>query len=69
MIRFREVDDPAAWRIDVVVDGKVCGRIYRGEGTYRYFEGPLNDVMWSLADRDLDRLKASLQDKVSDLAV
>src|SRR5207248_10268114 len=59
-ITFREVDSPSAWRIDVVVDGIVCGHIDRAGGTYRYFEdfdGSHNVGFWSFADLDLERLE------------
>ena len=61
IVGFREVDSPDTWRIEVVVDGVVWGRIYRGGGTYRYFEGPRNDVTWSFADLDLERLEARIR--------
>ena len=67
-ITFREVDSPSAWRIDVVVDGIVCGHIDRAGGTYRYFEdfeGARNDVIWSFADLDLERLEARIRATVS----
>jgi len=63
-VTFRELDSPSAWRMDVVVDGVVCGHIDRAGGTYRYFEdfgGARNDVIWSLADLDLERLEARIR--------
>jgi hypothetical protein len=39
----------------------VCGHIDRSEGVYRYFEGPLNDVTWSFAESNLDRLEVYIQ--------
>ena len=61
IVGFREVTSPDAWRIEVVVGGVVWGHIYRGGGTYRYFEGPRNDVTWSFADLDLERLEARIR--------
>jgi len=61
IVGFREVDSPDAWRIEVVVDGVVWGHIDRGGGTYRYFDGPRNDVTWSFADLDLERLEARIR--------
>ncbi len=61
IVRFREVDSPDTWRIEVVVGGVVWGHIYRGDGTYRYFEGPRNDVTWSFADLDLQHLEARIR--------
>ena len=61
---FREVSSASAWRIDVVADGVVCGHIDRAGGTYRYFqdfEGAHNDVIWSFADLDLERLEARIR--------
>ena len=60
-VGFREVSSPDAWRIEVVVGGVLWGHIYRGGGTYRYFEGPRNDVIWSLADLDLERLETRIR--------
>jgi hypothetical protein len=60
-VAFREVTGLNAWCVDVVVDGDVCGHIYRGGDGYRYFEGPRNDIIWSFADRDVDRLKARVE--------
>jgi hypothetical protein len=67
-VTFRELDSPSAWRMDVVVDGVVCGHIDRAGGTYRYFEdfeGARNDVIWSFADLDLERLEARIRATVS----
>ena len=67
-VTFREVDSPRAWRIDVVVDGVVCGHIDRAGGTYRYFEdfeGAHNEVIWSFADLDLERLEARVRAAVT----
>jgi len=61
LVGFREVDSPDAWRIEVVVDGVVWGHIDRGGGTYRYFEGPRNDITWSFADLGLERLQARIR--------
>jgi len=61
IVGFREVNSPDAWRMEVVIDGVVWGHIYRGGGTYRYFEGPRNDVTWSFADLDLERLEARIR--------
>jgi hypothetical protein len=61
IVGFREVDSPDAWRIEVVVGGVVWGHIYRGGGAYRYFEGPRNDVTWSFADLDLERLETRIR--------
>lgn len=60
-VGFREVNSPDAWRIEVVVEGVLWAHIYRGGGTYRYFEGPRNDVTWSFADLDLERLEARIR--------
>jgi hypothetical protein len=61
IVGFREVNSPDTWRIEVVVGGVVWGHIDRGGGTYRYFEGPRNDVTWSFADLDLERLEARIR--------
>ena len=61
IVGFREVNSPDAWRIEIVVGGVVWGHIYRGGGTYRYFEGPRNDITWSFADPDLERLEARIR--------
>ena len=61
VIAFRELNNPDAWCVEVLVEGVVAGHIYRGEGAYRYFEGPLNDVTWSFADVDLERLQARIR--------
>jgi hypothetical protein len=61
IVGFREVNSPDAWRMEVVIDGVVWGHIYRGGGTYRYFEGPRNDVTWSFADLDLERLETRIR--------
>ena len=60
-VGFREANSPDVWRIEVVVDGVVSGHIYCADGTYRCFEGPLNDVTWSSADLDLERLEARIR--------
>ena len=67
-VTFREIDSPSAWRIDVVADGVVCGHIDRAGGTYRYFEdfeGAHNEVIWSFADLDLERLEARIRATVT----
>jgi hypothetical protein len=67
-VTFHEVDSPSAWRVDVIVEGVVCGHIDRAGGTYRYFEdfeGAHNDVIWSFADLDLERLEARIRATVS----
>src|SRR5256885_3127339 len=56
IVGFRELDNPDAWRVEVVVDGVVSGHIYRGGGAYRYFEGPRND---RYGDRKSTRLNSS----------
>ncbi len=64
VLTFREVDRANAWRVDVVLDGIVCGHIDHAGGTYRYFEdfeGAHNDVIWSFADLDLERLEARIR--------
>ena len=60
-VAFREVPGANAWCVDVVVDDEVCGHIYRGGEEYRYFEGPRNDIIWSFADRDVERLKTRVR--------
>ena len=67
-VTFREVGSPRDWRVDVVVDGVVCGHIDRAGGTYRYFEdfeGAHNEVIWSFADLDLERLEARIRATVA----
>jgi hypothetical protein len=67
-VTFREVDRPSAWRIDVIVEGVVCGHIDRAGGSYRYFEdfeGAHNEVIWSFADLDLERLEARIRAAVT----
>jgi hypothetical protein len=64
-VSFREIERPDSWRIDVLVDGVVCGHIDRAGDSYRYFEGPQNDVIWSFADRDLPRLEARIRTLLS----
>src|SRR5436309_13082449 len=60
IVGFRELDNPDAWRVEVVVDGVVSGHIYRGGAAYRYYEGPRNDVTWSSAGIDLARTEAPI---------
>jgi len=60
IVAFRDVAGASSWRVDVVIDGSVSGHIDDGNGVYRYFEGPQNDVTWSFAERDLERLKARI---------
>ena len=62
-VTFREVST-GAWRIDVVVDGVLCGHIDCAGGIYRYFEdfeGAYNEVIWSFADLDLGRLEERIR--------
>jgi hypothetical protein len=61
IVEFREPRDGNVWCIDVIVDGLVSGHIYDGNGTYRYFEGPHNDITWSFAEPDLERLKVRIR--------
>jgi len=68
IVMFHEVDHPDAWRIDVVVEGAVAGHIDRAGGTYRFFEGADNDVIWSFADLDLPRLESRIRATVMDQA-
>jgi hypothetical protein len=73
VVTFREVQSGPRRCIDVVVDGIVAGHIDGHEGTYRFFEGAANDVMWSFSDLNLERLKtricATLADAPSDPSV
>jgi hypothetical protein len=64
-VSFREVRGPDGWRIDVLVDAAVCGHIDHAGDSYRYFEGPQNDVIWSFADVDLPRLEARIRTTLS----
>lgn len=57
LVTFREVANTPQRCIDVVVDGSLAGRIYGHDGTYRYFEGPSNEIIWSYSDLNLERLK------------
>lgn len=57
VVTFREVANTPHRCIDVVVDGSVAGHIYGHDGTYRYFEGPSNEIIWSYSDLNLERLK------------
>jgi hypothetical protein len=68
IVTFHEVDHPDVWRIDVVVEGAVAGHIDRAGGSYRYFEGPHNDVIWSFADLDLPRLESRIRASVMEQA-
>jgi hypothetical protein len=61
IVEFREPRGGAVWCIEVIVDGLVSGHVYDGNGTYRYFEGPHNDITWSFAETDLERLKARIR--------
>jgi hypothetical protein len=64
VLTFREVTSAKPWRVDVVLDGVLCGHIDHAGGTYRYFEdfeGAYNDVIWSFADLDLERLEARIR--------
>ena len=60
IVAFRDVAG-ASWRVDVVIEGRVSGHIDDGNGVYRYFEGPQNDITWSFAELDLERLKARIR--------
>ena len=60
IVAFRDVGGASNWRLDVVIEGSVSGHIDDGNGVYRYFEGPQNDITWSFAERDLERLKARI---------
>jgi hypothetical protein len=60
-VHFREVERSEGWRVDVLVDTLLCGHIDRAGDSYRYFEGPHNEVIWSFADVDLMRLEARIR--------
>jgi hypothetical protein len=45
----------------VVIDGSVLGHIDNGNGAYRYFEGPQNDIIWSFSEGNLERLKTRIR--------
>jgi hypothetical protein len=62
---FREIGRPDGWRVDVLVDGVLYGHIDHAGDSYRYFEGPHNDVSWSFADPDLPRLEARIRTLLS----
>lgn len=66
VVTFREVHSAPHRCIDVVVDGVVAGHIYGHEGTYRYFEGASNNVMWSFSDLNLERLKSRVRATLAD---
>jgi hypothetical protein len=57
VVTFRENANTPQRCIDVVVDGSLVGHIYGHDGTYRYFEGPSNEIIWSYSDLNLERLK------------
>jgi len=63
-VAFRDVAGASSWRLDVVIEGSVSGHIDDGDGVYRYFEGSQNDITWSFAERDLERLKARIRTTV-----
>jgi len=63
-IAFHQSDSQHAWRMDVIVDGVLCGHIDRSGDDYRYFEGVCNEVIWSFADRDLARLQSRIRSTV-----
>ena len=59
-VAFRNVAGARGWRLAVVIEGNVCGHIDDGNGIYRYYEGPQNDIIWSFSERTLERLKARI---------
>lgn len=61
IVAFRAVAGASRWRLDVVIEGSVSGHIDDGNGVYRYFEGPQNDITWSFAELDLERLKSRIR--------
>jgi hypothetical protein len=61
IVAFRNGAGANGWRLDVVIDGSVLGHIDNGSGAYRYFEGPQNDITWSFAELELERLKARIR--------
>ncbi len=61
IVAFRNATGGSTWRVDVLIDGSVRGHIDDGNGVYRYFEGPQNDIIWSFSERDLERLKARIR--------
>ena len=61
IVAFRPQPEANAWRLDVLVDDRVSGHVDEGNGVYRYFEGPQNDIIWSFAERNLERLKARVR--------
>ena len=61
IVDFRERTDARGWRLDVLVDGSVSGHVDDGNGVYRYFEGPQNDIIWSFSERKLEPLKARIR--------
>ena len=64
IVVFRQQPGGSGWRLDVVVEGSVSGHIDDGRGVYRYFEGAQNDIIWSFAERNLERLKARIRSTV-----
>lgn len=63
-VEFRERGGALDWRIEVMVDGMISGHVDREGQIYRYFEGPFNEITWSFADRDLERLQARIRGTV-----
>jgi hypothetical protein len=61
MVEFRERAASGRWRLDVVLDGAAFGHVDADGGLYRYFEGPSNEITWSFADLELERLKARIR--------
>ena len=59
-VAFLNVAGARGWRVAVVIEGNVCGHIDDGNGVYRYFEGPQNDIIWSFSERTLERLKTRI---------
>jgi hypothetical protein len=60
-VAFREAGSPGPWHVEVLLDGALAGHIYRCGGVYCWFEGPHNDVTWSLSDVDRERLETQVR--------
>jgi hypothetical protein len=63
MISYKEEDLLGGWSIAVLVSGVPVGHICKHgfDGSFVYFQGPSNQLNWSMQDRDLLSLKGKIE--------
>lgn len=63
MIEYKEKDLLGGWSIAVLIRGATIGNIRKhgDDGSFVYYNGPNNQLNWSIQDQDLAKLKHKIE--------